>query len=264
MGTLDGKVALITGAARGTGSVTAAHFVREGARVMIADILDEAGREFAGKLGESAQFVHLDVTDPSSWTNAVEVTCAKWGGLDVLVNNAGVLLLKSIADTDAAEYDRVVAVNQKGAFLGIKAVIEPMKAAGRGSIVNISSIDGKSAKNGLAAYASSKWAVRGLTRVAALELGKFGIRVNAVCPEAGSAEMMAPYIPEGIDVEMIAAHSQPLLSTQRERRIADRLQDIAQLIAFLASDASASCTGADFLIDGGNLAGSVIPGTPGS
>jgi len=182
----------------------------------------------------------------------------------VLVNNAGVLLLKSIADTEAAEYDRVVAVNQKGAFLGIKAVIEPMKAAGRGSIVNISSIDGQSAKNGLAAYASSKWAVRGLTRVAALELGKFGIRVNTVCPEAGSAEMMAPYIPEGIDVEMIAAHSQPLLSTQRERRIADRLQDIAQLIAFLASDASASCTGADFLIDGGNLAGSVIPGTPGS
>ncbi len=232
--------------------------------MVIADILDEPGRELAGKLGESAQFVHLDVTDLGSWTNAVDVSCDKWGGLDVLVNNAGVLLLKAIADTEPSEYDRVVAVNQKGVFLGIKAVIEPMKAAGRGSIVNISSIDGQSAKNGLAAYASSKWAVRGLTRVAALELGKFGIRVNAVCPEAGSAEMMAPYIPEGIDVEMIAAHSQPLLSTQRDRRIADRLQDIAQLIAFLASDASASCTGADFLIDGGNLAGSVIPGTPGS
>jgi 3alpha(or 20beta)-hydroxysteroid dehydrogenase len=208
--------------------------------------------------------VHLDVTDPGTWQRAVEATCESWDGLDVLVNNAGVLLLKAIADTTAEDFDRVVGVNQKGAFLGIQAVIEPMKSAARGSIVNISSIDGQSAKNGLAAYASSKWALRGLTRVAALELGKFGIRVNAVCPEAGSAEMMSPYIPDGIDVEMIAAHSQPLLSTQRDRKIVDRLGDIARLVAFLASDASASCTGSDFLIDGGNLAGTLIPGTPGS
>jgi 3alpha(or 20beta)-hydroxysteroid dehydrogenase len=151
-----------------------------------------------------------------------------------------------------------------GTFLGIKSVVEPMRHAGGGAIVNISSVDGLSAKNGLMAYASSKWAVRGMTRVAALELGKFGIRVNAVCPEAGSPAMIAPYIPAGVDVEQVMAHGQPHLAPQKTRSSHEKIQDIARFVAFLASDASASCTGSDFAIDGGNTAGMIVRGAPGA
>jgi 3alpha(or 20beta)-hydroxysteroid dehydrogenase len=155
-------------------------------------------------------------------------------------------------------------VNQIGTFLGIKSVIEPMKRAGAGSIVNVSSVDGLTAHNGLVAYASSKWAVRGITRVAALELGKFGIRVNAVCPEAGSPAMIAPYVPDGVDLELAYAWSQPYLSTQKSRSSAEKMGDIARFIAFLASEESASCSGADFAIDGGNTAGAIVRQTPGA
>jgi 3alpha(or 20beta)-hydroxysteroid dehydrogenase len=130
--------------------------------------------------------------------------------------------------------------------------------------VNISSVDGLSAKNGVIAYASSKWAVRGMTKVAALELGRFGIRVNAVCPEAGSGDMIQPYIPDGVDVELALSRSQPYLATQKGRPIQERLGDVAKMVLFLASDASASCTGADFAVDGGNTAGKVMRGVPGS
>ncbi len=264
MVTLDGRVALITGASRGTGAAIARRFVAEGARVVIADILDEPGEQLAKELGEAAHYVHLDVSDEAGWQRAIAFTLEHFAAIDILVNNAAILLLKALVDTEAEEFDRVVAVNQKGTFLGIKSVAQAMKDAGRGSIVNISSIDGRSAKNGIIAYAGTKWAIRGMTRVAALELGRFGIRVNAVCPEAGSADMMSPYIPDGIDIEKIAARQQPFLSTQKDRSIADRLGDIANLVVFLASDASASCTGCDYPVDGGNLAGKMIPGTPGA
>ena len=264
MGLLDGKVAIVTGAARGTGEVTARRFVEEGARVVLADIRDDLGQRVAGELGDAAHYVHLDVTSESDWRGAVGATVGRFGLLNVLVNNAGVLLLAAIGDTALAEFERVVRVNQIGTFLGIKSVVEPMKEAGAGSIVNISSIDGLSAQNGLIAYASSKWAVRGMTRVAALELGKFGIRVNAVCPEAGSAEMIAPYIPDGVDVEQVIAHGQPYLAPQRSRSSREKMEDIGRFVAFLASDASASCTGGDFPIDGGNTAGKLIRGAPGA
>jgi 3alpha(or 20beta)-hydroxysteroid dehydrogenase len=264
MGTLDGKVAIVTGAARGTGAETARLFVEEGAKVLLADIRDELGEAVARELGDAAFYAHLDVTSEADWQRAVKLTTDRFGILNVLVNNAGVLLLAAISDTELAEFERVVRVNQTGTFLGIKAVIGPMKQAGAGAIVNVSSVDGLSAKNGLIAYASSKWGVRGMTRVAALELGKFGIRVNAVCPEAGSADMIAPFIPPGVDVEQVIAHGQPHLAPQRARSSQEKVRDVARFVAFLASDLSASCSGGDFPIDGGNTAGKVVRGAPGA
>lgn len=263
-GRLESKTSLITGAARGTGAVIARHFVEEGARVVIADILDEPGEALARELGERAVYAHLDVTCEADWQREVRGTEERFGALDVLVNNAGVLHMAALEETRLDDYERVVRVNQVGTFLGLKTVSAPMRRAGSGAIVNISSIDGLQGKNGLVAYAASKWAIRGMTRVAALELGKHGIRVNTVCPEAGSAEMMAPYLPPGIDVEELAARGQRYLASQRERSILDRQQDIARLVGFLASDESASCTGADFPIEGGNTAGRIIRGAPGA
>jgi 3alpha(or 20beta)-hydroxysteroid dehydrogenase len=124
-------------------------------------------------------------------------------------------------------------------------------------------VDGIGGKNGVVAYASSKWAVRGITRVAAIELGKYGIRVNAVCPEAGSIDMIAPYVPDGVDMEKVLAKAQPLLSTQQGRSVSERIGDVARMVLFLASDESASCTGGDFPVDGGNTAGTRVPGAPG-
>ncbi len=263
MGRLDGKVAIVTGAARGTGEATARLFVREGARVALADVIDDSGESAAKALGDAAIYLHLDVGSESDWQRAVESTVGHFGSLDVLVNNAGVLHMAAITDTELSDFERVIRVNQVGTFLGVKSVVAAMKRAGGGSIVNISSIDGLQGKNGLVAYSSSKWAVRGITKVAALELGKFGIRVNAVCPEAGSGDMISPYIPDGIDVEQIAKHGQRLLVYQKERSIGDRIDDIARLVCFLASDESLSCTGGDFPIEGGNTAGRIVRGAPG-
>lgn len=263
MGRLDGKVAIVTGAARGTGEATARLFAEEGARVVLADVLDDPGERVAGEIGRAALYLHLDVTSESDWRCGVEAAERRFGALHVLVNNAGVLHMAAIADTELADFERVVRVNQIGTFLGIKSVIEPMKRAGGGSIVNISSVDGLAGKNGLVAYASSKWAVRGITRVAAIELGKFGIRVNAVCPEAGSTEMIAPFVPLGVDVEELLTRTQPFLATQKRRTSRDRIEDIARLVLFLACEESASCTGADFPVDGGNTAGKRVRGAPG-
>ncbi len=263
-GKLDGKVALVTGSARGTGEATARLFVEEGARVVIADLLEERGRAVAKDLGDAAIFVPLDVGSESAWEGAVSAVLESFGRLDVLVNNAGVLHIAALEDTTLESYERVVRVNQTGTFLGMRAVVEAMRQLGQGSIVNISSVDGRRGQNGLIAYASSKWAVRGMTRVAAIELGRFGIRVNAVCPEAGSGEMIAPYLPEGVDIEKVVPLGQSRLSTQKERSLADLIGDVARMVLFLASDESASCTGADFQVDGGNTAGHRRRGMPGA
>ena len=254
----------MTGASRGTGAATARLFAEEGARVVLADVSDEGGEALARELGPAARYVHLDVAREEEWRRAVEQTLAAFGALDVLVNNAAVLHLAALEDTSVEACERLFRVNQLGTFLGIRSAVGPMRAAGRGSIVNVSSIDGLSGKNGVAAYAATKWAVRGLTKVAAVELGRYGIRVNAVCPEAGSAEMLRPYLPEGVDPELVLARQQPLLATQKGRTVAERVGDVARLIAFLASDEAASCTGADFTVDGGNTAGRIVKGAPGA
>jgi 3alpha(or 20beta)-hydroxysteroid dehydrogenase len=264
MGRVDGKVAIVTGAARGTGEATARLLAREGAHVVVADVLEEPGRRVAKDLAGRGVFERLDVTSESDWEHVVAATAEREGRIDVLVNNAAVLHMASIEDTTLADYERVVRVNQVGCFLGIRAVAPVMKRAGRGSIVNVASIDGMSAKNGIVAYAASKWAVRGMTRVAALELGQRGIRVNAVCPEAGNADMMRPYVPKEVDVELAASFQQRVLKSQMKRPLAEKIGDVANMILFLASDESASCTGADFLVDGGNLSGTRIKGAPGA
>jgi 3alpha(or 20beta)-hydroxysteroid dehydrogenase len=264
MGRLDGKVALVTGAARGTGEATARRFAAEGARVAIADLRDELGEQVAKQIGDAAIYLHLDVTSEPDWRGAVERVVAHFGGLDVLVNNAGVLHLAALEETELADFERVVRVNQTGVFLGMKSVVEPLRQRGCGSIVNISSIDGLQGHNGTVAYGASKWAVRGMTRVAALELGKWGIRVNAVCPEAGGGEMIRPYLPEGVDPEVVHTWTQRHLATQRQRSNAELVDDVAKLVLFLASDESASCTGADFPVDGGNSAGTITRGAPGA
>jgi 3alpha(or 20beta)-hydroxysteroid dehydrogenase len=259
---LEGKVALITGAARGTGEATARAFAREGATVWIADLLDEAGEKVASELGEQGRYVHLDVSEEAQWHGAVEQVLARDERLDVLVNNAALLHLGSILDTTAADFQRLVAVNQIGPFLGIRAAFDAMKAQGGGSIVNLSSVDGVNPKNGVIAYASTKFALRGITKVAAVELGRYGIRVNAVCPEAGGPEMVRPYLPEGLDPEVAMQFQWPILHSQRDRSIADRLGDIAHLVVYLASDESLSCTGGDFVIDGGHSAGRLLKAGP--
>lgn len=263
-GRMDGKVAIVTGAARGTGATIARRFAEEGARVVVADVNAEGGRAVAEELGEAGLFVETDVTSEDSWAACAARAEAHFGRLDVLVNNAAVLHLAALEDTTAADFERLLRVNTIGPFQGIRACVEPMKRAGGGSIVNISSIDGLAAKNGVVAYATSKWGVRGLTKVAAVELGKYGIRVNVVCPEAGSLDMLAPYLPPGIDPEKIDAGAHRLLAYQKDRRNAERLGDIANMVLFLASDESRSCTGADFAVDSGYTMGRMLKGVPGS
>ena len=139
-----------------------------------------------------------------------------------------------------------------------------MKRNRRGSIVNVSSIDGLQGHNGVVAYCASKWALRGITRVAALELGRYGVRVNCVCPAGGGPEMIRPFVPEGVDVELVAAYDVRRLASQKERSTAERLEDVAKMIVFLASDDAASCTGADFPVESGNTAGAITKGAPGA
>jgi 3alpha(or 20beta)-hydroxysteroid dehydrogenase len=252
---LSGKVALITGAARGTGEQTARLFAAEGARVVIGDVLESEGRAVAQSLGDAAHFVRLDVTDAASWANAVQEAQGRFGALHVLVNNAGLLHRGPLEETTPEVFERLFRVNQLGPFLGIRAAAPALRAAGGGSIVNISSIDGLMAHNNLSAYVSTKWALRGLTRVAALELGVHGIRVNAVCPEVGGPAMRAPYVPPGIDAEKILAVTHDVIPYNRTREPVELIRDVARMVLFLASDESLSCTGADYPVDAGGSAG---------
>jgi 3alpha(or 20beta)-hydroxysteroid dehydrogenase len=264
MGRLDGKVALVTGAARGTGEATARRFAAEGARVVLGDVRDELGQAVAKDIGDAAAYAHLDVTSESDWSRALQATLDRFGRIDVLVNNAGLLHLAALEDTPLDVLERLIRVNQVGPFLGIRAVIAPMREAGGGSIVNVSSVDGLSAKNGVAAYASTKWALRGITKVAALELGRFGIRVNAVCPEAGNFEMVRPFMPPQVTWEVFAGYSYKVLPSQGKRSNAELVGDIVNMILFLASDESRSCTGGDFPVESGHTAGKILKGAPGS
>ena len=255
MGRLHDKVALVTGGARGTGEQVARLFVAEGACVVIGDVLEAEGEALAKELGEAAAFVKLDVGSESDWARAVERTLARFGRLDVLVNNAGVLAMKPLEETTLADFERHVRVNQIGPFLGMRGAVPAMKESGGGSIVNVSSVDGLSAKPNIVAYAATKWALRGMTRVAALELGRYGIRVNAVCPEVGGPAMRAPYVPAGVEVEKTLAFAHGVIPYQRKREPLELVRDVARMILFLASDESLSCTGADLPVDAGWTAG---------
>ncbi|MFA5883251.1 MAG: glucose 1-dehydrogenase [Acidimicrobiia bacterium] len=252
-GRLAGKVALITGAARGQGEAEARRFSREGARVVLADVLDAEGSAVAKDIGDAARYVHLDVSNEDGWQDAIDAA-EEMGPLNVLVNNAAILKFTSIADTTLDEYLQVIMVNQVGTFLGMRAAIAPMKRAGGGSIVNISSIDGIGSKNSLVSYSSSKGAVRSMTKTAALELGQFGIRVNSVHPGGVWTPMIGDVPAETFD----AGHHQLPLAR------AARADEIAAMVLFLASDEASYCSGGEFVVDGGWLAGDINPFLPGA
>src|SRR5689334_22188922 len=180
MGRLDGKVAIVSGAARGQGEAEARLFVAEGAKVVLGDVLDDVGGKVAESLGDDARYVHLDVANPDDWRAAVDTARSTFGKLNVLINNAGILKVGAIETQPLEEYLSVINVNQVGCFLGMQAVIPAMRDAGGGSIVNTSSVSGLIGTVGLAAYTASKFAIRGMTKVAAMELGHSGIRVNSV------------------------------------------------------------------------------------
>ncbi|MHB8451273.1 MAG: glucose 1-dehydrogenase [Mycobacteriales bacterium] len=246
-GRLAGKVALVTGGARGQGAATVRRFVAEGARVTAADILDDDGRALAGELGDAAKFVHLDVTDEGEWARAVDATLEAFDRLDVLVNNAGILLMTPLETLSLAEFRKVLDVNLTGVFLGMRAVIPALKAAGGGSIVNISSVEGFGGSAGCGAYTASKFAVRGITKVAALELGGDGIRVNSVHPGSIDTRMMRDV---GVDDAGMAWVGKRVAGLRR----VGQPEEVVAMSLFLASDESSYCTGAEFLVDGGATA----------
>ena len=252
-GRLAGKVAIVTGAARGQGEAEARMFAREGAKVVLADVLDAEGEAVAKDIGDAARYLPTDVSKEDDWA-ALIAAAEELGPLTVVVNNAAILRFNSIADTTLDEYLEVMMVNQVGTFLGIRSAIEPMKRAGGGSIINISSIDGIGSKNSLVSYSSSKGAVRSMTKTAALELGQFGIRVNTVHPGGVFTPMIGDIPKEIFD----AGHTQLALGRSAMP------DEIATMVLFLASDEASYCTGGEFVVDGGWLAGDINPFLPGA
>jgi 3alpha(or 20beta)-hydroxysteroid dehydrogenase len=253
VGRLDGKVALISGAARGQGAAEARLFVTEGASVVIGDLLDDDVSALADELGSQARSVHLDVTSEDDWDGAVALALREFGSLNVFVSNAGISPAPvALADLTKQDYEQVIAVNQVGTFLGLKTVIPTMIEGGGGSIITISSVGGIEGTFGMAPYVSSKFAVRGMTKVAALEYARQGIRVNSVHPGPVDTAMLDRAHWHGAEVRPAMAEAMPLGRLGQPA-------EIAELVLFLASDASSYCTGAEFVADGGHLAGVFLP-----
>lgn len=245
---LAGKVALITGGSRGMGAAESRLFVEHGAKVTIADVRDAEGESLAAELGPAASYVHLDVSDENAWAAGVDSALRTFGGLDILVNNAGIASVAPIVDMTTKEYLRVIGVNQVGVFLGMRAAIPVMTKTGRASIINVSSIEGIGANPGAVAYSASKFAVRGMTKVAAIELAPLGIRVNSIHPGGVYTPMLTGVGRNEIDAMV---ESIPM------RRLGNP-EEIAALALFLASDESSYCTGSEFVADGGALTGTGI------
>ncbi len=256
MARLAGKVAIITGGARGMGAATSKLFASEGAKVVIADVLDQDGARLAQEIGANAIFEHLDVSDEANWARVVEKAIAKFGQVDILVNNAGILLFKTLLETSKADYERIIGVNLMGQFLGIKAVAPHMIGRGKGSIVNVSSTDGMKGANGLSAYSSSKWGVRGLTRCAAMELGHKGIRVNSIHPGGIDTAMGNPYAEAKDEVNK-------RYTWVPAQRVGEP-SEAAHCSLFLASDEASYVHGAELAVDGGMLTGTYYVGFPGA
>jgi len=246
MGRLDGKVVVVTGAARGMGAANARLFVDEGARVVLTDIRDEEGNAVAEELGESARFLRHDVTQRADWEHVITETESYFGPVSVLVNNAGITeRMATLEETTEAFYSKIIETNQTSVFIGMKTVLPSMRRAGGGSIINISSTGGLVAGRGVFAYIASKFAVRGMSKAAAVELAAEGIRVNSVHPGSIKTPMMGDVTEEFLE----------LLSRKIPMGRVGEVNEVASLLLFLASDESSFCTGSEFVIDGGFTAG---------
>jgi 3alpha(or 20beta)-hydroxysteroid dehydrogenase len=244
-GRLAGKVAIVSGAAQGMGASHARAVVREGGQVVIGDILDNQGKLLADELGDNARFVHLDVTSEEDWETAVSTAISEFGKLNVLVNNAGIVNFGFLDNYSLEQWNAILAVNLTGQFLGIKAARNALVDAAPSSIVNISSTAGITGSAGQHGYAASKFAVRGLTKTVAAELGSKNVRANSIHPGTIKTPMT-----EGMDLSSLAA---PI------RRIGEDIE-VSNLVVYLASDESAYSTGSEYLVDGGlvNCAGAVV------
>ena len=246
MGRVDGKIAVITGGARGIGRAVGEALRAEGATVVLGDVNGEQVEQTARELGGGTIGQRIDVSVAADWTSLITRTTEAHGRVDILVNVAGLFRPARILDADEADLRRMFEVNQLGTFLGMKSVIEPMRTSGGGSIVNISSGAGMAGMAGLSGYSSTKFAIRGLTRCAALELGEYGIRVNSIHPG-------------GIDTQMVSRGPD---SAQAYRALPipriGRPDEIANMALFLGSDDSSYCTGSEFVVDGGMGAGYML------
>jgi 3alpha(or 20beta)-hydroxysteroid dehydrogenase len=238
MGRVEGKVALISGGARNIGGASARMLVAEGAKVVIGDLLDEEGAALADELGESAHYVHLDVTSDEDWRSAVELTVAEFGKLDVLFNNAGIFNGGQLQRYKTEQWQQMLDVNLTGAFLGIRAAADAMIASGGGSIINTSSIEGLRGTPWAHGYVASKWGLRGLTKSVALELAPHGIRVNSLHPGRISTPAT-----DAMPVDLIPI---PLGRPGQP-------EEVASFVVFLASDESSFATGSEFTMDGGTV-----------
>jgi len=243
MGRVSGKVAIVTGAARGMGAAFAKRLVEEGARVVLTDVLDGEGKATAQSLGGNAVFVHQDVTSEEHWIKTVNKAESVFGPVSVLVNNAGVVKMNPIETLSERDYRRTIDVNQVAVFLGMKSVLPCMKRAGGGSIINISSIAGINGAPDSISYCASKFAVTGMTKAAAIEFAACGIRVNSIHPGLIRTPMTVP-----------SADKEELLSTLLQGTPAGRIgepEEVASVVVMLASDEARFCTGAQFVVDGG-------------
>ena len=259
MARLESEVAIVTGGARGLGRAIAEAYVAEGARVCIADVRIELAQRVAEALGDSVIALELDVTDEQSWNLAIGACEQAFGSVSVLVNNAGLAEGAAIDDTTLESYRRVTEVNQTGVFLGMKSVIPAMKRVGHGSIINMSSIDGLVGSPRIISYIASKWAVRGMTKAVAMEMGPYSIRVNSIHPGHVVTELG---LRDGVDPSIITAMVEEHTARHAPMQRTGTPQEIAAMAVFLASNESSYCTGAEFVVDGGFTAGYPAPGSP--
>jgi 3alpha(or 20beta)-hydroxysteroid dehydrogenase len=241
MTSISGLTAIVTGAAGAMGEQEARMFAERGANVVLTDVRADEGTAIADDIGNAAVFVPHDVSSESGWNTVIETALSAFGSVNVLVNNAAISKAIKLIDTDVDTFDLFYRINQLGVYLGMKSVVEPMKAAGGGSIINISSVAGLRGASTLFAYSASKWAVRGMTQSAALELARFKIRVNAVFPGVIDTPMNAPNPPGMNDV---------LVKTTPLRRMGES-HEVAEAVLFLASPEAGFATGAELAIDGG-------------
>ena len=241
MTSFSGLTAIVTGAAGAMGEQEARMLAERGANVVLTDVRADEGTAIADDIGKSAVFVPHDVSSESGWNTVIETALSAFGSVNVLVNNAAISKAIKLIDTDVDTFDLFYRINQLGVYLGMKSVVEPMKAVGGGSIINISSVAGLRGASTLFAYSASKWAVRGMTQSAALELARFKIRVNAVFPGVIDTPMNAPNPPGMNDV---------LVKTTPLRRMGES-REVAEAVLFLASPEASFATGAELAIDGG-------------